>query len=79
MGGRFLQILDIYVMRGWLFYFVLLLVAFTGVYVIFDFFQVLGDIVRNQISIRVVVDYYRFLLPQVIYLMLPLAFWWRPW
>jgi LPS export ABC transporter permease LptF/LPS export ABC transporter permease LptG len=73
VGGRFLQILDIYIIRGWIFYFVLLLVAFTGVYVIFDFFQVLGDIVRNQISIRVVVDYYRYLLPQVIYLMLPLS------
>jgi len=73
VGGRFLQILDIYVIRGWAFYFVVLLIAFTGVYVIFDFFQVLGDIVRNQISIRVVVDYYRFLLPQVLYLMLPLS------
>jgi LPS export ABC transporter permease LptF/LPS export ABC transporter permease LptG len=73
VGGRFLQILDIYVLRGWIFYFVMLLVAFTGVYIIFDFFQVLGDIVRNQVSIRVVVDYYRFLLPQVVYLMLPLS------
>jgi LPS export ABC transporter permease LptF/LPS export ABC transporter permease LptG len=73
VGGRFLQILDIYVLRGWIFYFGILLVAFTGVYVIFDFFQVLGDIVRNQVSIRVVIDYYRFLLPQVIYLMLPLS------
>ena len=73
VGGRFLQILDIYVVRGWIFYFSVLLIAFTGVYVIFDFFQVLGDIVRNQISARVVVDYYRYLLPQVIYLMLPLS------
>jgi LPS export ABC transporter permease LptG len=73
VGGRFLQILDIYVIRGWVFYFSVLLIAFTGVYVIFDFFQVLGDIVRNQISARVVVDYYRYLLPQVIYLMLPLS------
>ncbi len=73
LGGRFLQILDIYVIRGWIFYFGILLVAFTGVYIIFDFFQVLGDIVRNQISARVVVDYYRFLLPQVLYLMLPLS------
>jgi len=73
VGGRFLQILDIYVIRGWIFYFVILLIAFTGVYIIFDFFQVLGDIVRNQVSARVVVDYYRFLLPQVIYLMLPLS------
>jgi LPS export ABC transporter permease LptF/LPS export ABC transporter permease LptG len=73
VGGRFLQILDIYVIRGWIFYFGVLLIAFTGVYLIFDFFQVLGDIVRNQISARVVVDYYRYLLPQVIYLMLPLS------
>jgi len=73
VGGRFLQILDIYVLRSWVFYFAMLLVAFTGVYLIFDFFQVLGDIVRNQVPGRVVVDYYRFLLPQVVYLMLPLS------
>jgi LPS export ABC transporter permease LptF/LPS export ABC transporter permease LptG len=73
VGGRFLQILDIYVVQSWLFYFGLLLIAFTGVYLIFDFFQVLGDIVRNQISARIVFDYYGYLLPQVLYLMLPLA------
>ena len=73
VGGRFLQILDIYVIRSWIFYFVVLLTTFTGIYVVFDFFQVLGDIVRNQISIRVVVDYYRFLLPNVLYVLLPLA------
>ena len=73
VGGRFLQILDIYVLNGWIFYFGLLLVAFTGVYLIFDFFQVLGDIVHNAIPVRVVVNYYAYLLPQVIYLMLPLS------
>jgi LPS export ABC transporter permease LptF/LPS export ABC transporter permease LptG len=73
VGGRFLQILDVYVIRGWLFYFAVLLAAFVGVYLIFDFFQVLGDIVRNQVPTRIVVDYYRFLVPQVIYLMLPLS------
>ncbi|MGD0223115.1 MAG: LPS export ABC transporter permease LptF [Terriglobia bacterium] len=73
VGGRFLQILDIYVLNGWIFYFGLLLVAFSGVYLIFDFFQVLGDIVRNQVPVRVVVNYYSYLLPQVIYLMLPLS------
>jgi LPS export ABC transporter permease LptF/LPS export ABC transporter permease LptG len=73
LAGRFLQILDIYVMQGWMVYFAMLLIAFTGVYVIFDFFQILGDIVRNQIPTHVVVNYYRFLLPQVIYLMLPLS------
>jgi lipopolysaccharide export system permease protein len=70
---RFFQILDVYIIRSWLLYFALLLVTFCGIYVIFDFFQLLGDIVRNHVAFTVVVDYYRFLLPQVIFLMLPLS------
>ena len=72
-GSRIFQILDVYIIQGWIFYFLILLVAFTGIYVIFDFFQLLGDMVRNHASAGVVLNYYRFLLPQVIYLMLPLS------
>jgi LPS export ABC transporter permease LptF/LPS export ABC transporter permease LptG len=72
-GSRIFQILDVYIIQGWVFYFLILLVTFTGIYIIFDFFQLLGDIVRNHASAGVVLDYYRFLLPQVIYLMLPLS------
>jgi lipopolysaccharide export system permease protein len=70
---RFFQILDIYVIRGWLFYFGALLVTFTGIYMIFDFFQLLGDMIRNHAALSVVFEYYRYLTPQVIYLMLPLS------
>jgi LPS export ABC transporter permease LptF/LPS export ABC transporter permease LptG len=73
VGRRFLQILDIYVISGWMFYFVILLLTFIGVYIIFDFFQVLGDIVRNNVPTRVVIDYYRYLIPQVVYLVLPFS------
>jgi LPS export ABC transporter permease LptF/LPS export ABC transporter permease LptG len=72
-GGRAFQILDVYVLRSWLFYLVILLVTFTGIYMIFDFFQLLGDIVRNQIAPPLVVEYYWYLTPQVVYLMLPLS------
>jgi LPS export ABC transporter permease LptF/LPS export ABC transporter permease LptG len=72
-GSRIFQILDVYIIQGWVFYFFILLVTFTGIYIIFDFFQLLGDMVRNHASAGVVLDYYRFLLPQVIYLMLPLS------
>jgi LPS export ABC transporter permease LptG len=72
-GSRIFQILDVYIIQGWIFYFCILLVTFTGIYIIFDFFQLLGDMVRNHASASVVLDYYRFLLPQVIYLMLPLS------
>jgi lipopolysaccharide export system permease protein len=70
---RLFQILDGYVIREWLFYFVVLLVAFTGIYTIFDFFQLLGDIIRNHVALGMILDYYRYLAPQVIYLMLPLS------
>jgi LPS export ABC transporter permease LptG len=73
VSNRLFQILDIYIFQGWVFYFLILLVTFTGVYMVFDFFQLLGDMVRNQVHARVVIDYYRFLLPQVVYLMLPLS------
>ncbi|HVB29524.1 MAG TPA: LPS export ABC transporter permease LptF [Terriglobia bacterium] len=72
-GGRALQILDIYVLRSWLFYLAILLVTFTGIYMIFDFFQLLGDVVRNHIPPQVVLEYYWYLAPQVVYLMLPLS------
>ncbi len=70
---RFFQILDVYIIRDWIFYFLILLVSFSGIYIIFDFFQLLSDIVHNSASARVVLNYYRFLLPQVVYLMLPLS------
>jgi LPS export ABC transporter permease LptF/LPS export ABC transporter permease LptG len=72
-GERFFLILDLYILRGWFFYFAILLVTFVGIYMIFDFFQLLSDIVRNRIGVGIVLDYYRFLAPQVIYLMLPLS------
>ena len=72
-GGRLFQILDLYVLRSWLFYLAILLITFTGIYMIFDFFQILGDVVRHQIAARVVLEYYWYLVPQVIYLMLPLS------
>jgi lipopolysaccharide export system permease protein len=70
---RLLRILDLYTLRQWLSYLALLLVAFTGIYMIFDFFQLIGDVVRNHISLGVVLDYYLYLAPQVLFLMFPLS------
>ncbi len=72
-GERLIQILDLYVIWTWAFYLLLLLITFCGIYVIFDFFQLLGDMVRNRVPAIVVIQYYQYLLPQIIYLMLPLA------
>ncbi|MGH9435967.1 MAG: LPS export ABC transporter permease LptF, partial [Terriglobia bacterium] len=73
LGGRLLQILDIYIVREWVFYFVLTQVALTGIYIIFDFFQLMSAIVRNHDSAALVLSYYGYLLPNITYLMLPLS------
>jgi LPS export ABC transporter permease LptF/LPS export ABC transporter permease LptG len=72
-GSRIFQILDIYVIRAWLLYFALLLVTFVGIYMVFDFFQLLGDIVRNHAGAGLVFNYYRYLCPYIVYVMLPLS------
>ena len=73
VGHHFFQILDVYIIRDWLLCFALLLLSFVGIYLVFDFFQLLGDIVHNHAATGLVLDYYRYLCPQVIYLMLPLT------
>ncbi|MGH9397888.1 MAG: LPS export ABC transporter permease LptG [Terriglobia bacterium] len=73
LGGRVLQILDIYIVRDWIFYFLLTQVALTGIYIIFDFFQLMSYIVRNHASATLVLSYYGYLLPAITYLMLPLS------
>jgi LPS export ABC transporter permease LptG/LPS export ABC transporter permease LptF len=72
-GNRIFQILDVYVIRGWMFHFLILLVAFIGIYIVFDFFQILTDVVRNHAGPRLVLTYYRYFSPQILYTMLPLS------
>ncbi|MGH9342411.1 MAG: LptF/LptG family permease, partial [Terriglobia bacterium] len=72
-GSRILQILDLYVIRDWVYYFILTQIALTGIYIIFDFFQQLTYIVRNHASAALVLSYYVYLLPYITYLVLPLS------
>lgn len=72
-AGRLLQILDIYIIRDWIYYFILTQIALTGIYIIFDFFQQLSYIVRNHASTALVLSYYGYLLPYITYLVLPLS------
>jgi len=55
------------------FHFAILLVAFIGIYIVFDFFQILTDVVRNHAGPRLVLTYYRYFSPQILYTMLPLS------
>lgn len=70
-GGRRLfflpQIIDFYVLSGFLFYFAVLLASFVALTEVFNFFELLGDVFRNQIPISDLFRYLFFLTPKLIY------------
>ncbi len=65
--------LDVYVLRGFWFFFLLVLLIFVTLFIIVTLFELLPDIVRNDASAAVVGSYFFFLLPQILYWVLPLA------
>jgi LPS export ABC transporter permease LptG/LPS export ABC transporter permease LptF len=61
------QILDTYVLSTFLFYFALLLASFVLLTHVFTFFELLGDIIKNQIPMGRVLAYLFFLTPKLVY------------
>ena len=61
------QIVDTYVLNSFLYYFSVLLGGFVFFIEIFNFFELLGDVFRNDIAMREVVEYLFFLAPKLIY------------
>ncbi len=73
-GVSFLNmIMDLYVLRTFLFYFVMLLVSFVMMTEVFTFFELLGDIIRNKIETSKTMTYLAFLAPQLIYQTTPVS------
>jgi len=66
-------ILDKYVIVGFLKYFLLVLGSFVIIFIVFTFFELLEDVVSNQIPILVVLNYFRYLLPQIVFYMIPMS------
>ena len=67
------QIVDTYVLGGFLFYFLLLLVSFVLMTHVYTFFELLNDIVRNQIPMSKVIKYLFFLTPELAYKTTPVS------
>jgi lipopolysaccharide export system permease protein len=67
------QILDTYILTSFAFYFVVLLASFVSMTQIYNFFELLGDIVRNKIPLAKVFTYLFFLTPKLIYDTLPIS------
>src|SRR5580700_927663 len=76
MMGRFPlvpQIIDRYVLASFLFYFMMLVVTFVSIFHIFEFFQLLSDIIRNGIGLGTILSYHFFLTPRLIYDFTPIG------
>ena len=67
------QILDTYILTNFAFYFTVLLASFVSMTQIYNFFELLGDIVQNQISLYKVFSYLFFLTPKLTYETLPIS------
>ena len=71
--GRFPLILDDYVLREFLTTFALVLVSFVLLMLVFTFFELLGDIIRNRTPLVTVGEYLINLTPSMIYNITPLG------
>ena len=71
--GRFPLILDEYVLRQFLGTFAIVLVSFVMLMLLFTFFELIGDIIRNHSSLVLVGEYLLNLTPRMIYTITPLS------
>jgi LPS export ABC transporter permease LptG/LPS export ABC transporter permease LptF len=69
----FPKVFDLYISRGFLAYFFWSFVTCGTLFVLLTLFDLLDDIVRNRIPIMVVLDYFTFLTPQIIMLVIPMS------
>lgn len=69
----FPMLIDVYLLQRFFYYFLVLLSGFVLIFDAFTLFDLLADISKNHVSLIVVLDYFRFLVPYMIYHLSPLA------
>jgi LPS export ABC transporter permease LptF/LPS export ABC transporter permease LptG len=72
-SGSFPRLMDIHILRRFFFYFALLMGAFVFLFETFTFFELLDDIGRHRVPFLIVVDYFRYLTPYLLYNLAPLG------
>ncbi len=73
LSTRFPLLLDDYVLRNFVGYLLLILSGFLVLFLIFTFFELLSDIVRNRVPLVTVGEYLLNYIPSVLYLVTPLS------
>lgn len=69
----FPMLVDVYLLKQFLYYFLVLLAGFVLIFDAFTLFDLLADIARNNISTTTVLSYFRYLIPLMVYQLAPLA------
>src|SRR5262249_26918111 len=54
---KFFRLLDVYVLRGFWFFFALVLFVFVALFIVITLFELLPDIVKNKVDTGIVVSY----------------------
>jgi LPS export ABC transporter permease LptG/LPS export ABC transporter permease LptF len=70
---RFPRIIDTYVTRSFLMYFLWSAIACGTLFIVLTVFDLLDDIIRNRIPVIFVIQYLFFLAPQVLMLVVPMS------
>src|SRR6202795_2434770 len=72
-GSSFPRLMDLYILRRFFSYFALLMGTFIFLFETFTFFELLDDIARHRVPFLIVVNYFRYLAPYLMYQLAPLA------
>jgi LPS export ABC transporter permease LptG/LPS export ABC transporter permease LptF len=67
------MLIDAYVLNGFVFYLAVLVAALLALIEVFTFFELLGDMIKNDISMSTMLDYLWHLAPSLIYQLTPIA------
>ncbi|HEX4167739.1 MAG TPA: LptF/LptG family permease [Bryobacteraceae bacterium] len=67
------MLIDAYVLNGFVFYLIVLLGALVALIEVFTFFELLGDMIKNDISMSMMLDYLYHLAPSLIYQLTPIG------
>ncbi|HYW42058.1 MAG TPA: LptF/LptG family permease [Bryobacteraceae bacterium] len=67
------QIVDTYILSSFLFYVTVVLASFVSMSQVYFFFELVGDMIRNNITLVKMFTYLFFLTPQLIYSTLPVS------
>jgi LPS export ABC transporter permease LptG len=70
---RFPKILDLYIARGFIVYFLWSLIACGTLFILFTLFDLMDDIIRNNIGINYIAEYFAFLFPQILMIIVPMS------